>query len=405
MVVKRKLLLPLLLVFTLSLYGQETVRIASYNVKQYPNSNNVPNDLKIVLNQIKPAILLATELDGNTAVQQFLSNVLTPKYQASTEVIISWGNNNECAVFYLDSLFTYLGSKMITATTRPIAEFEFVHKFTNDTLIVFGVHLKANSSGDNSLNITKRASAVDSLRKRTAQLKETANYIVVGDFNILTSTELAMTKLTNNTSSGYFIDMLNVNGSWNKNIELSSVCTWSTRGGINTRFDMILISKAVNEHSGVDYVPGSFKIFGNDNKHFSLDVNSGQNDWFLTDPSIGTALKNASDHLPVYADFTFGVPTGVLPTDNIPTTFELKQNYPNPFNPSTSISYQIPIQSRVSLKIFDVLGNEIIELVNKDQSVGNYTVNFDASKISSGIYFYKLQAGNFTSTKKMVLMK
>jgi len=380
----------------------------TYNVKQFPANNNVPNDLRVIVNQIKPTILLITELDGSTAVTQFLNGVLTQKYKASLDVNISWGNGNECAVFYLDSLIIYLGSKMIPAETRPIAEFKFVHKFyPNDTLIVFGVHLKANTiTGDNSLNIAKRAKAIDSLRSRTTRLDGIINYMVVGDFNILTSTELAMTKLTDTSKPGYFIDMLNVSGNWNRNFQLAQYCTWSTRGGINTRFDMILISKAVNEPGGIDYVPNSFKIFGNDGGPFYTDVNSGSNSWFLNDPSIGTSLKNASDHLPVFADFDFGIGTAVVQQE-LPLSFELKQNYPNPFNSSTIITYKLPFAGYVSLKIYDLMGREIAVLVNEYLPAGIYNSQFliGNSQFSSGVYFYQLKVGNFVQTKKMMLIK
>ena len=83
----------------------------------------------------------------------------------------------------------------------------------------------------------------------------------------------------------------------------------------------------------------------------------------------------------------------------------LEQNYPNPFNPTTKISYSIPKQSYVTLKVIDVLGREVSVLVNKEQSTGNYEVEFDASHLTSGIYFYKIQAGDYVETKKMVLMK
>ena len=89
----------------------------------------------------------------------------------------------------------------------------------------------------------------------------------------------------------------------------------------------------------------------------------------------------------------------------VPLEFALDQNYPNPFNPSTTISYSIPVKSRVTLKIFNALGKEIITLVNEEKSEGNYDVKFDASGIPSGIYFYKLNAGEFSSTKKMILLK
>jgi hypothetical protein len=94
----------------------------------------------------------------------------------------------------------------------------------------------------------------------------------------------------------------------------------------------------------------------------------------------------------------------------LPNKFVLEQNYPNPFNPSTTIKYEIPDQVRndnvnVSIKVYDVLGREIATLVNKQQKPGNYEVEFDATELTSGIYFYRMRAGEFVQTKKMLLMK
>lgn len=87
------------------------------------------------------------------------------------------------------------------------------------------------------------------------------------------------------------------------------------------------------------------------------------------------------------------------------TDFALEQNYPNPFNPATSISYSIPQNAFVSLKVYDVIGNEVAILVNTLQESGKHEVNFNASNLSSGIYFYKLTAGNSTQINKMLLVK
>ncbi len=106
--------------------------------------------------------------------------------------------------------------------------------------------------------------------------------------------------------------------------------------------------------------------------------------------------------------------TGVEETDALPTKFSLSQNYPNPFNPTTKINYTIPNYveknhdfslQHVTLEIFDALGRKIATLVNARQPAGNYSVQFNASKLTSGIYFYTLRAGAFTATKKMILMK
>jgi len=90
---------------------------------------------------------------------------------------------------------------------------------------------------------------------------------------------------------------------------------------------------------------------------------------------------------------------------DLPTNFSLSQNYPNPFNPTTTISFNLPSKSFVALKIFDLLGREIATIVSEEMSAGNYSRTWNAAKMSSGIYFYRLQAGSFTETKKLVLLK
>ncbi|NCS90419.1 MAG: T9SS type A sorting domain-containing protein, partial [Ignavibacteria bacterium] len=88
-----------------------------------------------------------------------------------------------------------------------------------------------------------------------------------------------------------------------------------------------------------------------------------------------------------------------------PVEFALLQNYPNPFNPVTKIKYAVSIRQYTTLKVYNILGREVATLVNEYQAAGNYEVKFDASNLSSGVYFYKLQSGNFVQTKKLLLMK
>jgi len=90
---------------------------------------------------------------------------------------------------------------------------------------------------------------------------------------------------------------------------------------------------------------------------------------------------------------------------NEPKMFALGQNYPNPFNPTTTIQYQIPIASNVSLKVYDMLGRDVAVLVNENKIAGYYTSTFDARNMPSGIYFYKMNAGNYSTVKKLILMK
>ncbi len=92
-------------------------------------------------------------------------------------------------------------------------------------------------------------------------------------------------------------------------------------------------------------------------------------------------------------------------TKNLPTDFVLRQNYPNPFNPSTTISFSIPSSAFTSLKVYDILGNEVTTLLSEVKPAGEYTITFDAFTLTSGVYLYRLSAGNFSEMKKMILIK
>jgi hypothetical protein len=89
----------------------------------------------------------------------------------------------------------------------------------------------------------------------------------------------------------------------------------------------------------------------------------------------------------------------------IPLEYSLEQNYPNPFNPSTTIKYSIPEDGFVKLAVYNMLGEEVAAIVNTTQKAGRYEVNFNASQLSSGVYVYRIEAANFTASKKLMLMK
>jgi photosystem II stability/assembly factor-like uncharacterized protein len=135
------------------------------------------------------------------------------------------------------------------------------------------------------------------------------------------------------------------------------------------------------------------------------EINSG-----LTNLAISSLAVNTGDY--IFAGTSgSGVfrsvnsTTSVNNYSNIPNNFFLSQNYPNPFNPSTKISYSVPRTSFITLKFYDILGKEITTLVNAEKTLGNYEVDLDGSNISSGVYFYRMQAGSFSDTKKLILLK
>ncbi len=122
---------------------------------------------------------------------------------------------------------------------------------------------------------------------------------------------------------------------------------------------------------------------------------------------------NPSHRNPFYTNNTSSITVGKNVIDNpgseknvtVPSEFSISQNYPNPFNPSTKIDFSLPVDSKVSIKVYDISGKEVSEIINASYIAGKHTVEFNASKLSSGVYFYTINAENFTKTVKMILAK
>ena len=152
----------------------------------------------------------------------------------------------------------------------------------------------------------------------------------------------------------------------------------------------------------------SFSTFNNaENKTLGNYENWSAGEW--TEYFGGIDYFELSGQLRTYGastlEVTYTTITDIRKTGNIIAKYSLEQNYPNPFNPTTQITYQIPENGIVSLKIYNMLGQEVAELVNGIKTAGVYDVTFNAANLASGTYFYRLQSGNFIQTKKLMLIK
>lgn len=405
---RKSFLLISILLFNNILFSQESekVRIATYNVLNYPDNYSTRNpNLKKVIDEIDPDILVVQEMTSLFGVYTFLNEVLTPSFIAGPFID---GPDTDNAIFYKDSLITLISHIAIPTALRNISEFTLYHKFTQDTLKIYSVHLKANEEDS-----TLRKNEVTILRTRTDALPSGINFLVLGDFNIYRSSESAYQKLISQSNSGYFIDLLTA-GSWHNNsvyagyhtqstCNLSSCPNGGSNGGLDDRFDMILASQAVKDTGDITLLASTYQAFGNDGQHFNKSVNEPP--FTIITQEIANALFNSSDHLPVFADFDFGVVNDVEVLDPSSLTFSLYQNYPNPFNPATTIRFQIPFRQRIELKVFDILGREVTTLLNEEKLAGVYEVTFNGSNLASGVYFYRLKTQDFIASKKLLLLK
>jgi len=157
------------------------------------------------------------------------------------------------------------------------------------------------------------------------------------------------------------------------------------------RFVEDISTKKIIEISGAEY-PVMIRVEG-----VSVNISdAGLGEFFSAKIKDGEEIIIENNVLTKLAIVTSGV---------ILIEYKMEQNYPNPFNPSTKIKYSIPINEFVTLKVYNTIGEEIVVLVNTQQQAGNYDVEFNAESLPSGIYYYRIQTGSFTHTKKMILMK
>jgi len=149
-------------------------------------------------------------------------------------------------------------------------------------------------------------------------------------------------------------------------------------------YDDVIDNWVREDISLADYLSDQFKI------RFQLNTDAviPKDGWYIDDIEI----------------FVYTI-TSVQESDEIVLSYALEQNYPNPFNPSTMIKYSIPELSYVTIKVYDVLGRKVTTLVNEEKPAGNYEIDYNESRLASGIYFYRIKAGDFIQTKKMVLIK
>jgi endonuclease/exonuclease/phosphatase family metal-dependent hydrolase len=294
-----------------------------YNLLNYPDAGGFSADTALrnpffrsIIQATTPDLLVVAELNSAAGYTGFLNNVMNAGQNQYTAAPYLISNDSERGLYYRHSRFQLLNSRAILTSLRSINEYTLLYLSTGDTLRIYAVHLKASSG---STNEQQRASEVDSLRKVTNALPPGSNFIVCGDFNIYGSTESAYQKLIQIQSGnqGHAIDPQPLSGIWN-NPAYAIHHTQSPRirsfgggatGGMDDRFDMILYSKGIQDAGGATFVAGSLQAYGNDGNHYNDSINRAPNT--AVSQTIANALHNASDHLPVVANFSFASATVV----------------------------------------------------------------------------------------------
>ena len=259
-----------------------------------------------VFRQVNPDIVLCQEIateEGADSILSTLNNALGGF--AQSDFIYDSNYNN--MLYYKTSLGTLISQDTILVYPRAISEYVMV--IGGNTIRFYDCHLKAATGTQNQAD---RLAAVTALRNHINSLAEGTEFIIVGDMNFYTSSEPGYQKfIVDQGDNSRSQDLCLEVGEWNNNASFSSVHTQSTRyeaygggasGGLDDKFDFIFSSYTLNNGSEIEYITNSFTVFGNDGYHFNQSVNEGTN--YAVPDSIADALYEASDHLPIYADFS-----------------------------------------------------------------------------------------------------
>ncbi len=380
-------LIIFLAMYIANTFAQDTCKFMSYNVLNFDNSgNNKESYLRTVIGSVHPDILVVQELIDVTGANRLRDSVILKidtNYAMGT-FLNSYDTDN--GIFYNKAKFIFISNTPIKTDIRDINEFKLKHKGSEIEFYIYSVHLKASSGSSNEV---LRKLEVDSLRKVTALLPDSAYYIVSGDFNIYDSNEDPYIALLDSSTNGFFVDPLDgvLTTTWN-NSSNAIYHTQSTRtrafgggstGGMDDRFDMMLFSKAIHASGGMEYLTGSLTAIGNDGAHYNDSINSLPN--AAVSVEVANALHYSSDHIPISEQFIF--PVAFIDTMQNAVAVIAKEPlliFPNP------VFSQFTIKGITSPTLFYIT-NVNGEIVKSFESGNAKSIEVDITELEDGIYF------------------
>ncbi|MFH1501487.1 MAG: choice-of-anchor D domain-containing protein [Candidatus Eisenbacteria bacterium] len=307
--------LLLLVAFVAMAAPASAVRVCTYNVLNFPGSTGtarVPH-FRTVIQELDADVLVVQEMLSQAGVNQFLSDVMNygaPGLYVAGPFVDGYDTDN--AIFYKPTVVELVSHSEISTALRNISEYVLRpvgYTSTEAEFRIYSAHLKASSTSSDQ---AKRLAECTILRDHLNALAGGSSFMLGADLNIRASTEAAYQKLVGSEADndGRLRDPINTPGTWYNNSYYADVHTQSPRtaqfgggatGGMDDRFDQLLISYGLYDGEGMDYLPSTYVSFGNDGLHFNMAINSGTN--YAVGATVANALHDAADHLPVYADF------------------------------------------------------------------------------------------------------
>lgn len=423
-------ILLFLLGFSISAIAQnDTLKVMQYNLLNYGNNtgyctttNNNINDkngyIRTILTAYYPDILTVCEIGrGSNLPNDFLNNVLNINglNYWMTSAGSNTGNSSSLinCIFYNSTKLTLTGHHTAQTYTRDVDVYDFT--FKNDDsgkiqLTCVIAHLKAGTGSDNESK--RKMMAENTMRYLEANYRE-RNVLIMGDFNLYTSSEPAYQALTNQSTypNSFFIDPLYPYGvgAWNSNYNYKDYHTQSTHkdndsnchssGGMDDRFDFILMSENIyGGRDGIRYIGGSYNALGNDGNHYNKSINYPVNQ--AVSQAVADALYNNSDHIPVTMELVAYLNEDVNEMNTNELSFDI---FPNPTSKEINIRFYQENLNRANILLINTLGQTVYSKdVFVNDCLSEHVINVE--NLPKGFYFLKItNADGLTNTSKIVV--
>lgn len=414
---KRLFVLACLIMFYVSSFSQDVVKVMQYNLLYYgtntgwcnANNNSVEEKnayIRTILEEVRPDIMTVCEFGADESlVESFLSsnlNINGVDTWKSTPIINMASSNIINCIFYDSDKLTMRRHSVAQSYLRDIDVYEMYFNTdelaqgdTIELVCVVG-HLKAGNGSDNK---NKRKVMIQSTMNYLEKYFKEKNILIMGDFNFYDSDEPAYQLMTNSVTypNSYFIDPLGQEGvgDWNNNYQYKNYHTQSTNaenngcassGGMDDRFDFILMSENISTgRDGVRYVADSYESFGNDGNHFNESINASPND--AVSQEVADALYHNSDHLPVILKLQVDAEVGLAENGDEKIKAEV---FPNPTDGDINIKFNQKKSETVEIEIFNIVGQKVYfseNSIDDDQMITISTEQF-----SKGLYIIKIHS-------------
>lgn len=405
----KKITTLLFLVFSLFSYSQETLNAMFYNVFKFPNAlpQNRELILRDILDEYQPDLFMICELATENGANLILNTSLQNQTDVFARAVFTPDTTNlsdplQTMVFYNTRKLTLVGQQRVPTVYRDINHYSFqLNVASNDPihLEVFVAHLKSSTG---PANRQMRFDMVEKVTQELQNLTQPNTYVLFsGDFNFYNSSEIGYQQILNPANAIQMIDPINAPGNWQNNTAFSYLHTQSTRvsnagfgggtnsgagGGLDDRFDFIMMSENFNNSSRLSYVNGSYQSYGNNGNCFDKDVKDATCTGNFSQ-TLRDNLYYMSDHLPVVMQFQIHEPlsTKMFPTKPI-MWFESSNITDQEMVIGIDTSRLNPQNNK--LFIYNSLGQLVQTVaVNKQSSV---TIN--TQNLTSGLYFIKTSA-------------